>query len=360
MASEAVTAEEVSSASGLARGYARFIAWRIAILAAFAVVLLISFLTDVATGTSSLSVPDILRGLIDPSSLGRAQSVILWDVRLPYAVMAVLVGAALGLAGAEMQTVLNNALASPFTLGVSAAAMLGAALVIVFNILPFGMGQNYGVALGAFICAVGSTMLIQALSRIYGASVDTVVLFGIAMVFVLNALVSLIQFVADAEALQQVVFWNMGSLTRATWGKIAIVAAVLALCLPMSMRHVWAMTALRGGEEHARSYGIPVERLRLLVMLRVSMLAAVAVCFVGTIGFIGLVGPHIARLALGEDHRFYLPGSALAGALVLSLASIASKMLVPGLILPVGIVTSLVGIPLFMVLILTRRGGGGR
>lgn len=347
--------QEGDSAAGLARQYGRFVAARVALLVGLAVVLGISFLADVATGTSSLAAADILRGLFDSSTLTRTQSVILWDVRLPYAVMAVLVGAALGLAGAEMQTVLNNALASPFTLGVSAAAMLGASVVIVFNVVPAWLDQNYGVALGAFVFAVGSTLLIQGLSRVYGATVDTVVLFGIAMVFVLNALTALIQFIADTDALQQVVFWNMGSLTRATWDKIAIVAVVLAVCLPLSMTQVWAMTALRGGEDHARSFGIPVERLRLVVMLRVSLLAAVAVCFVGTIGFIGLVGPHIARLALGEDHRFYLPGAALAGALVLSLSSIASKLIVPGLILPVGIVTSLVGIPLFMGLILSQR-----
>lgn len=343
------------SAAALARQYGRFVAVRVALLLGLAAALGVSFLADVATGTSNLAAADILRGLLDSTTLTRSQAVILWDVRLPYAIMAVLVGAALGLAGAEMQTVLNNALASPFTLGVSAAAMLGASVVIVFGVLPAWLDQNYGVALGAFAFAVGSTMLIQALSRLYGATVDTVVLFGIAMVFVLNALTALIQFVADADALQQVVFWNMGSLTRATWDKIAIVAVVLALCLPLSMTQVWAMTALRGGEDHARSFGIPVERLRLVVMLRVSLLAAVAVCFVGTIGFIGLVGPHIARLALGEDHRFYLPGAALAGALVLSLASIASKLIVPGVILPVGIVTSLVGIPLFMGLILSQR-----
>lgn len=348
-------APEGASSAALAQQYRRFVAARVVLLVVLAVALGLSFLADIATGTSNLGAGDIMRGFIDSTTLTRAQAVILWDVRLPYAVMAVLVGAALGLAGAEMQTVLNNALASPFTLGVSAAAMLGASIVIVFNILPSWLDQNYSVALGAFVFAVGSTMLIQALSRLYGATVDTVVLFGIAMVFVLNALTALIQFIADTDALQQVVFWNMGSLTRATWDKIAIVAVVLAICLPLSMTQVWAMTALRGGEDHARSFGIPVERLRLMVMLRVSLLAAVAVCFVGTIGFVGLVGPHIARLALGEDHRFYLPGAALAGALVLSLASIASKLIVPGLILPVGIVTSLVGIPLFMVLILTQR-----
>jgi iron complex transport system permease protein len=138
---------------------------------------------------------------------------------------------------------------------------------------------------------------------------------------------------------------------------VGVVAVVLAICLPLSLRHVWAMTALRAGEDQARSFGIQVERLRMLVLLRVSLLAAAAVAFVGTIGFIGLVGPHIARLALGEDHRFYLPGAAMAGALVLSLASIASKSLVTGVVLPVGIVTALVGIPLFMAMILGQRRG---
>src|SRR5690606_35238270 len=181
-----------------------------------------------------------------------------------------------------------------------------------------------------------------------------VVLFGIALLFGLNALVGLLQFVADAESLQQIVFWTMGSLARANLEKVAIVAAVLLICLPLSLRQSWAMTALRSGEEQARSLGIKVERLRLVSLLRVSLLTGVALAFVGEIGFIGLVGPHIARMLLGEDHRFYLPGSALAGALLLSLSSIASKALVPGVVLPVGIITALVGIPLFVTLIVTR------
>ncbi|WP_246833081.1 iron ABC transporter permease [Thalassospira sp. MCCC 1A01428] len=271
--------------------------------------------------------------------------------------MAVVIGAALGLAGAEMQTVLNNPLASPSTLGIMHAATLGASLAIVFN-LGFGLPENYAVPICAFAGAIIALGAIQFLAKAYGASVDTIVLFGIALVFALNALVSLIQFVANSDSLQQIVFWTMGSLARASWEKIIIVLVVLLTCLPLAMRHVWKMTALRGGEDYARSFGVPVERLRLLVLLRVSILTAVAVAFTGVIGFVGLVGPHISRLAFGEDHRFYIPGSVLAGAFILSMASLVSKHIVPGILIPDGIVTALIGIPLFLALLLSQKRRG--
>lgn len=342
----------------LAAAYRRFSFLRQALLAVLLLALLVSFVADVATGPSLFPLADIWRGLFDRDSLSAAQAVILWDVRLPYAVMAVLVGASLGLAGAEMQTALNNPLASPFTLGIAAAATFGASLAIVLGLDFSGLGEHLAIPLMAFLLAGAATLLILVLSRSYGASTDTVVLFGIALLFAFEALGWLLQFIADSDALQQIVFWTMGSLARATWPKIAVVAAVFAICFAFSLRQVWAMTALRGGEEQARSFGIAVERLRLVVLLRVSLLAAAALAFVGTIGFVGLVGPHIARLLLGEDHRFYLPGAALAGALMLSLASIASKSIVPGVVLPIGIVTALVGVPLFMALILGRRKRG--
>ena len=192
-------------------------------------------------------------------------------------------------------------------------------------------------------------------ATVFSILVVLVVLFGIALLFSFEALLWLLQFIADSNALQQIVFWTMGSLGRATWTKIGIVGMVLSLCLLWSARQAWALTALRAGEDQARSFGISVERLRLVTLLRVSLLAATALSFVGTIGFVGLVGPHIARMLLGEDHRYYLPGSALAGALMLSLASILSKALVPGVVLPIGIITALVGVPLFMTLVLRQR-----
>ena len=340
----------------LAVGYRRFVYRRVIWLAVLATAVAVSIVVNVVTGPAGLSFADVVHGLLRPSALTPAEYVIIWDVRLPYAIMALVVGACLGLAGAEMQTVLNNPLASPSTLGVMFAATLGASLAIVFDLsVPLSLPENYIVPVCAFIGAVASISLIQLLSRVYGATVDTVVLFGIAMVFALQALVSLIQFVADSDSLQQIVFWTMGSLARASWDKIALIGVVLGGCLIFSLRQVWMMTAVRGGETYAASFGVSVERLRLIVLLRVSVLTAVAVAFTGVIGFVGLVGPHIARLAFGEDHRFYIPGSALAGAFILSGASIASKSLVPGILIPDGIVTALIGIPLFLALLLSQR-----
>ncbi|MEC7815804.1 MAG: iron ABC transporter permease [Pseudomonadota bacterium] len=338
----------------LAGAYQRFVWRRLVCLLGLAVSALTALLVDIASGPSMLGLLDVVQGLWNPAQLDPGTRVIIEDIRLPYALMAVAVGACLGLAGAEMQTVLNNPLASPYTLGVGAAATLGASLVIAFNLSVFGLAAHVLLPLSAFVFAAMASLLILLLSRTLGASVNAVVLFGIALLFGINAVVGLIQFVSDAESVQQIVFWTMGSLARASMDNVVIVAGVLAVCLPFSLRNAWAMTLLRSGEEQARSLGIRVERLRLIVLMRVSLLTAVAMAFVGEIGFIGLVAPHIARLMLGEDHRLLLPGSALAGALLLSLSSIASKLLVPGVVLPVGIVTALVGIPLFLALIVGR------
>lgn len=336
-------------------GYARLIRRRIAVLVALALAVAAAFVLDLATGPSSLSAADALHGLLWPESLSAAMRVIVWDVRLPQALMAVLVGAALSLAGAEMQTILDNPLASPFTLGVSSAASLGAALAIVLGIGLPGLDNSFLVSSNAFLFAFASVLLLQSLSRLRGSGPETLVLVGIAMVFTFNALVALVQFIASQEALQQLVFWSMGSLTRANWQRLGVLAGVLALVSPFVLAASWKLTALRLGEDRARSFGINVARLRFFSLLRVSLLAATAVAFVGTIGFIGLVGPHIARLLLGEDHRFFLPASMLTGALVLSLSSVAGKLLVPGAVMPVGIVTALVGVPFFVALIFLKR-----
>jgi iron complex transport system permease protein len=300
----------------------------------------------------------VLAGLFSPDSLTASQHAIVWQVRLPLSLMALLVGAALALAGAEMQTVLNNPLASPFTLGVSSAASFGASLAIVLGLgLPM-VADDWLISLNAFIFAFGSVLLLQAMGRIRAAGLETLVLFGIALVFAFNALTALIQYLSSQEALQELVFWTMGSLTRATWSHVSALAVVIAVVAPLSLLSSRALTALRLGEDRAMSFGVDVARLRFLSLLRVSVLAATAVAFVGSVGFIGLVGPHIARLLVGEDHRFYLPASLFSGALIMSLASALSKVLAPGAIMPIGIVTAMIGVPAFLVLIF--RSGGRR
>ncbi|MEM0673983.1 MULTISPECIES: FecCD family ABC transporter permease [Dickeya] len=325
-------------------------------MAVMAVAIVASLLLDFMLGPSGLPLDVLWQTLTDPANADAGSRVIVWDIRLPYALMAVVVGLALGLAGAEMQTILNNPLASPFTLGVSSAAAFGAALAIVLGIGIPGVPAQWFISANAFLFALLAALLLDGITRWTKVATSGVVLFGIALVFTFNALVSVLQFVANEDTLQGLVFWTMGSLARSSWEKLGILLAVLAVVMPLSMMSSWKLTALRLGEDRAISFGINVRRLRLTTLLRISLLSALSVAFVGPIGFIGLVAPHIARMIFGEDHRFYLPASALTGALVLSLASVASKNLLPGVIIPVGIVTSLVGVPFFLSIILRNRG----
>ena len=335
-------------------GYRRLLARRVCLLLVIGCALLGSVLLDLSTGSSGMGVGQLLQGLLHPQTLDVTDRVIIWNVRLPYALMAVLVGAALSLAGAEMQAILNNPLASPFTLGVSSAAALGASLVIVFPLSSALLSRDSLVALAAFVFACASMFLLHGMSRLRGAGVETLVLFGIALVFSCNALVALLQLLATEDVLQQLVFWSLGSVARANWDKLGILALVLGLTAPFSLHAASRMTLLRMGEERAQSFGVDVRRLRFFALLRISLLSATAVAFVGTIGFIGLVGPHIARILIGEDQRFLFPASALVGALLLSLSSVVSKVIMPGVIVPVGIMTALVGVPIFVVLVFQR------
>ncbi|TPW28956.1 FecCD family ABC transporter permease [Pararhizobium mangrovi] len=327
---------------------------RTVLVIVLAIAALLLALADVVTGPSDLGVWQVVRGIVLPDTLSRIEHVIVWDVRLPAAAMAALVGAALSVAGVEMQTVLDNPLSSPFTLGVSSAAALGAAIAIVLNLSAPGIGANWIVPANAFVFALASVFLLQLLARAAGNATHTLILFGIALQFSFNALVALVQFYASQQSLQQVVFWMMGSLQRVGWTEAGILAAVLALLLPFTLAAARHMTLLRLGEERALSFGVDVRRLRFFALVRISLLTGTAVAFVGTIGFVGLVGPHIARLLIGEDHRLLVPASALTGALLMAVASILSKLLVPGVALPIGIVTAIAGVPVFVALILHR------
>ncbi len=327
---------------------------RTALSATGAVLLLGSFAADLATGPAMLPVPAVLRSL---AGLGNDPMLdaIVHTLRLPIALMAAVVGAALGVSGAVMQTVLNNALASSYTLGISAAAGFGAALAILAGAsLP--VPQAWTIPLAAFTFAGLACATVAAVGRLRGATPELLVLAGIACLFLFQALLSLLQFLASPEALQQIVFWLFGSLQRSTMAKVGIVALVLAAAMPIVLADAWRLTALRLGDERARALGVRVDALRLRCFVVVSLLTGAAVAFVGTIGFVGLVAPHIARMLVGEDQRHLLPASAVFGALLLSSASVVSKVIVPGTVFPIGIVTALLGIPFFVWLVLVSRG----
>ncbi|SDL58740.1 iron complex transport system permease protein [Modicisalibacter muralis] len=325
------------------------------LLVVVAALTLASFVSDVAIGPSDYPFSDIVAALLNPGDTSSLLGVVVWEIRLPVATMALLVGTALALAGAEMQTILDNPLADPFTLGVSSAASFGAALAIVLGLGVIPIAGSLLVTGNAFVLAMLASLTIWGVSRLRGVSVQSMVLLGIAIMFFFNALLGLMQYLASPQALQQLMFWSLGSLAKASWSKVGLIALTLALCVPVFAHAGWRLTALRLGDIHAKALGVNVGRLRLTVLLCCSLLAATAVAFVGTIGFVGLVGPHIARLLVGEDQRIFMPMAGLCGALIMSLTSIVSKTLIPGILFPVGIITALIGLPFFASLILRGR-----
>ena len=316
----------------------------------------VSFITDVIVGPASLTLRDVWLAVMQASEVSKNADVIIWSIRLPTAVMALLVGASLGIAGSGMQTILDNPLSSPYTLGISAGAGFGASLVVVIGLSSLEFLGEFMVPFGAFVFAGLTSFFIYSINKIKNFSSETMILAGIGMMFLFQALQSLMQYMATPEALQNIVFWTMGSLTKANWLSISIVLVALLVMLPLMMRESWRLTALKLGDEKASGLGVNVEHLRVKIFLFISIITAVAVSFVGTIGFIGIVGPHIARMLVGEDQRYFLPLSAVCGMVILSLASIASKMLIPGAMFPIGIVTAIIGVPFFFSLVLTRKG----
>ncbi|MFP5020764.1 FecCD family ABC transporter permease [Pseudonocardia phyllosphaerae] len=328
---------------------------RTLVLAGLVVLGVLATLGDLAVGGGGMSITDVVSALLHPGTVAPVDREIVWNIRLPMTLSGLLVGASLAVAGAEMQTVLGNPLAEPYTLGISAAASFGAALSLVLGLGALPFGDVLGTAGTAWVFAMLACTAILVVSALRGPSTETMVLLGIAMVFLFTALLSLMQYVASEAQLQQVVFWTLGSLSRAGWPSVALLAAVLLVAMVALLRIGPALTAFRLGDERARSLGVPVDRLRMVVLFGISILAATAVSVAGTIGFVGLVGPHAARMLLGEDQRHFLPGSMVCGATLLCGASVVSKLIAPGVIVPVGIVTSIVGVPVFLALILSRR-----
>jgi len=315
----------------------------------------LAILTDILIGPAFLNVFDVLGALVHPSGASDAMVVtIVHAIRLPMTLMALIVGASLGVAGVQMQTILGNPLASPYTLGFSAAAGFGAALTILFG-LQLPLVPQMTVPVAAFAAASVACVMVYGLAHIRGVTAEVMVLAGIATLFLFQSLQSLVQYLAAPEVLQEIVFWLFGSMLKATWFSVWVSGSVLLFCLALLIPDMWKLTALRLGDERAASLGVNVPRLRRRVFFIVSLLTAGAVAFVGTIGFVGLVAPHLARMLVGEDQRILIPASAVFGGLLMVGASIASKLLSPGAVVPVGIVTALVGVPFLFALILTGK-----
>lgn len=317
----------------------------------------VTTLIDILVGPAFLNVLDVLGAFIPSNApVDPIINAIVYTIRLPMTIMSLIVGASLGIAGAQMQTILGNPLASPYTLGFSAAAGFGAAVTILFGLqLPFLPFLTVPVA--AFISAGFACAIVYGCAHMRGITSEVMILAGIATLFLFQSLQSLIQYMAAPEVLQEIVFWLFGSMLKATWLSVSVSGVILIICFALLLKDSWKLTAVKLGDDRAKSLGVNVQRLRIKVFIIVSLLTAGAVAFVGTIGFVGLVAPHIARMLIGEDQRILMPMSAVVGAIVMVLASIISKILSPGVVIPIGIVTAVVGVPFLFALILKKKKG---
>ena len=250
------------------RGYYRRAHWKRWAIVLLSVIAVAAFLVTIVVGPVDITLPQLLRALVNPSTVDAQTRMVLWQLRIPSSVMAVLIGVCLSLAGAHMQTILDNPLAEPFTLGISAAAAFGAAASIVlgWTIIP---NSQFNVAVCAAVASLVAVAIVAAVSRRREDGRESMILLGIALVFGFHALLALLQYRATPEALQQIVFWTMGSFQRATWTSNAIIAAVLAIAIPITIRHSGQLTALRLGDERAAAMAVSYTHLTLPTILLV-------------------------------------------------------------------------------------------
>ncbi|WP_240611235.1 iron ABC transporter permease [Actinobaculum sp. 313] len=314
-------------------------------------------------GQYPVSASDVWRALA--SRIGLAKPVddpvviaALWNIRFPRIVLGLLIGASLAVAGTVMQAVFSNPLAEPGIIGVSSGSAVGASVAIV--LVPHALG-GFSVPLAAFCSGLFAAMTVYLLSRSGGrADVLTLVLVGIAITAVCTALTSIATYLAPTAARDQIVFWQMGSLGGATWMQVAIVGAIALVALPCAVLLSPSLDTLALGESAAGHVGLNVGRLRLVAIALSALLTAAAVSYAGVIAFVGLIVPHVLRLAIGPLNRFLIPATMLGGAALITLSDTVARTLIPFADLPIGIFTALVGGPTFFILLRTKLRGGGR
>jgi iron complex transport system permease protein len=332
----------------LCRGYHAQNRRKMVLLLLIFILLLAMIATGLSVGASSVGPMDALRSLFKDT--GRARSIV-WLLRMPRVVMAMLVGFGLGVAGSVFQAILKNPLASPFTLGIGSGAGFGAVLVIIFL---GGSLYPQMIAGSAFVFSLFSAFLILGVAKMKRASSETMILTGIAQMFLFSALSAFFQYMGTMDQVYEITFWHFGSLAKAGWREIGFAAAMILLPFPLLMRRAWDFNLLATGDESALALSVEVERLRMWGVTAASFMTAGCICFTGVIGFVGLVAPHIVRMAIGNDHRLLLPASGLSGALLVLTADILANTVWTPHVIPIGIMTSFIGVPFFFYLLMRR------
>jgi len=348
-------------AADIAEIYTRFAFKKLLFIIASLAILGGLMILAASMGASNLNVNDVFNAIIAKTipftgiESNIHDEIIIWNLRLPRIVMAVVAGAGLAVSGAVMQGVMRNPLVSPFTIGVSSAAAFGASIAIMFGVGFIGSG-TYIIITNAFIFALMCAFLVYGIAKIRGVTPETLILAGIALMYLFGALTATLQYIATEEQLSAVIHWTFGTLTGSGWNEILIVTIILLACLPLLWRYAWDLNAMAsGGDEVAKSLGINTSRVRMVSLTLATIVTAGIICFTGIIGFVCLVAPHITRFMIGGDHRYLIPCSCIFGAILLLAADTAGRMMFSPIIIPVGIVVSYIGVPLFLYLLIKRR-----
>jgi len=335
------------------------------ILAIFSIflALLIAVVISVSLGAGSPGFEEATRVILSKifpflniNAGPRLTQTIILDLRLPRIVLAIIAGAGLAASGATMQGVLRNPLVSSHILGISSAAGFGAALAIVLGVGVLGGFGEYLVVVNAFLFSLLAMVIVYGVARIRGITTETVILAGVAISFLFSALLALIQYIApESEALHAIVFWLMGGLSSATWDGILVVFPIVVVTVALMVQQSWNINVLSMGEEVAASLGVNSKRVLTITMVLETLATASIISFTGVIGFVCLISPHIARMLIGSDHRFLIPCSSLIGACLLLCSDTVGRLVIQPVELPVGIITSLLGVPFFIYILATKR-----
>lgn len=331
---------------------------RLIILSGLVLMLLLG-LWFTTVGENHVGILDVLRAIRHwiAGDLSVTQEKVIVLLRLPRIVLAIFAGVGLSAAGVVMQSITRNPMASPFTGGISNAAAFGASISIVFGIgiLP---GTELGTVINAFLLSLLCAVLVYVVSLKVGMTPETIVLVGIALSYLFSAATSTIEFFANEHQLAAVVQWAFGSLNGARWSQVLVVGGFSLASLLVIYCFAPALNIMISGDDQvARSLGVKVTPVRCVTGLLSVLATAAVISFTGVIGFVGLAGPHMARMLIGSDHRYLLPFSAVCGALLMLVADTLGRVILAPVMIPVGIVISFLGVPIFLNLIVTRKKG---
>ncbi len=341
-----------------AKSYQHSMTHKTLVLVGLFVVLVAVFILSISLGSSGLSFADTMKTLFGGGD--SFSNAVLFDIRMPRIITGLIVGVCLAISGCVMQSVLKNSLASSSTLGVSQGASFGASLALVLISISAGGaglagGTPYLVALLAFLGGISCVVVILLLTKMKKISPSSMILTGVALSSVFAGGTALLQYFADENTLSSIVFWTFGDLGRTDWYEILIISVLCILGFVYFMFNSWNYNSMQFGQDSAKSLGVNVELVTVIGLIVATLLTAVSVSFVGSISFVGLVAPHIARRIIGSDARFLIPASALTGGIILMLSDLIARLVISPEVLPIGAITSFLGAPLFIYLIFKEK-----